>query len=274
MDAGLGADAIDNWLKSGRLFAKHRGVYRLGHEAVPAFSDEAGAVLACVPDAFLSHGSSLPVWKLLPTSPTAGRIDVTVIGRNPGSKPGIRIHRTRGLPADEKTIHQGIPITTPARSLFDAAAELPIRTLERALNEAQVLRLTTPSELLPLLARHPRHRGTRALRAAIGDGGTPALTRSEAERRFLALIRAAKLPPPRTNVRVGRHEVDFLWAAERLIVEVDGFRFHSSRHAFERDRARDADLAALGHKVVRVTWRQIVREPYAVVARIAQALVA
>lgn len=108
----------------------------------------------------------------------------------------------------------------------------------------------------------------------IGDGGRPEMTRSEAERRFLALIRAARLPTPRTNVRVGRHEVDFVWPAERLIVEVDGFRYHGSRHAFERDRARDTDLAALGYTVVRVTWRQITEESHALIARIARALVA
>jgi very-short-patch-repair endonuclease len=102
--------------------------------------------------------------------------------------------------------------------------------------------------------------------------GNPAFTRSEAERRLLALIRAAGLPPPRTNVHVGPYEVDFLWPAHRLVVEVDGFAFHSSRAAFERDRRRDADLQARGLRVTRVTWRQLEREPHAVVARLAAAL--
>ena len=100
----------------------------------------------------------------------------------------------------------------------------------------------------------------------------PSLTRSEAERRMLALIRAARLPAPATNVRVRRHEVDMLWREERLIVEIDGFAFHSSRAAFERDRIRDAELQALGYRVLRITWRQLTDEPEAVVALLAGAL--
>ena len=88
---------------------------------------------------------------------------------------------------------------------------------------------------------------------------------------MLALVREAGLPVPRANVQVGRHEVDFLWPEQRLVVEVDGFGFHSSRAAFERDR--DADLTAGGYRVIRVTRRQITEEPFMVVARLAQALV-
>jgi very-short-patch-repair endonuclease len=75
-------------------------------------------------------------------------------------------------------------------------------------------------------------------------------------------------------VRVGRYEVDLLWRESSLIVEVDGYAYHSSRAAFERDRARDAELQAAGWRVLRVTWRQIVEEPEAVVARLAALLLA
>ena len=87
------------------------------------------------------------------------------------------------------------------------------------------------------------------------------------------MIRAAKLPPPRTNMRVCGYEVDFVWSNERLIVEVDGFAVHSTRAAFERDRARDRALPAAGYVVLRVTWRQLVHEPELVVAELAAALV-
>src|SRR3954467_1644005 len=95
------------------------------------------------------------------------------------------------------------------------------------------------------------------------SGGSPPsnrradLTRSEAERRLLELVRAARLPLPETNVRLGRHEVDFLWRAEGLVVEGDGSAFHSSRRAFERDRRRDAELLTMGLVVVRLTWRDM-----------------
>jgi very-short-patch-repair endonuclease len=106
----------------------------------------------------------------------------------------------------------------------------------------------------------------------VADEGATAMTRSEAERRLLRLIRAAGLPLPNTNARLDPFEVDFLWPGHRLVVEVDGFAFHSSRAAFERDRARDAELTARGYRVIRVTWRQTAAEPYVAVARIAQAL--
>jgi very-short-patch-repair endonuclease len=107
--------------------------------------------------------------------------------------------------------------------------------------------------------------------AALGTH-PPSLTRSEAERRLLSLIRDAGLPAPRTNVRIGPYEVDMLWPAARLIVEVDGYAYHASRAAFERDRARDAELQARGYRVIRITWRQIEATAHAVVARLAAAL--
>jgi very-short-patch-repair endonuclease len=151
---------------------------------------------------------------------------------------------------------------TPARTLLDLATRLSPHDLERAVNEALVQKLSTKQELNRLARR------SSALEAALAY--EPALTRSEAEDRLLALVRAARLPP-RTNVKVTRYEVDFLWPGERLTVEVDGFAFHSSRAAFERDRTRDADLQAAGYRVTRVTWRQLIREPEAVVARVAGA---
>lgn len=99
-----------------------------------------------------------------------------------------------------------------------------------------------------------------------------ALTRSEAESRFLSLVRRGKLPRPEVNVRLKAFEVDFLWRRERVVVEIDGFAYHSSRGAFEQDRQRDAVLAASGLLVVRITWRQLSTEPEAVLVLLAQAL--
>ena len=111
------------------------------------------------------------------------------------------------------------------------------------------------------------------MRALLSRATGPALTRSEAEARFLALVRAAALPEPETNARVGRYEVDFLWRDQGLAVEIDGWQFHSSRKRFEDDRARGAALVAVGLRVLHVTWRQLTDEREAVVARVAQALV-
>lgn len=110
------------------------------------------------------------------------------------------------------------------------------------------------------------------LRALAGGAERPALTRSKAEERLLALIRRGGLPPPDVNRRVGGYEIDFLWPEGALAVEVDGFAYHRSRGAFERDRRRDAELAVLGIRVLRVTWEQITDEPEAVLVRIARLL--
>jgi very-short-patch-repair endonuclease len=174
----------------------------------------------------------------------------------------------------EITTCRRIPVTTPARTLLDLAAGGVFRDFERALAEAQIRRLVRRRELAELLQRNQGRRGSRVLRGALAAETEPVLTRSEAEERLLELVRHARLPPPEGNVRLGEHEVDLLWRKQRLIVEIDGFRFHSSRAAFERDRIRDAELQANGFRVIRVTWRQIVREPDAMLARIARLLAA
>jgi very-short-patch-repair endonuclease len=111
-----------------------------------------------------------------------------------------------------------------------------------------------------------------AVRAILGQPGGLRLTRSEAERRLLRMIRAAGLPEPLANARVAGFEVDFLWPGARLIVEVDGYTFHGHRRAFEQDRRRDIALRDAGYEVVRVTWRRLVDEPLLVIAHIARAL--
>jgi very-short-patch-repair endonuclease len=271
-EAGLTRDTIDSWLKSARLHSLYRGIYLLGHARRTEGVRELGAVLACGPGAVVSHRSAAGLWRLLPAP--SGDVEISVAGRNCGRRPGIRLHRVVALDRCDVRKLGGIPVTSPARTILDVAAVVTPRELERALAEAQARRLTLRSELSALLARVGARPGVVALRTLIEDDSVPVLTRSEAEERLLALIRNAQLPPPEANVRVGRHEVDFLWREQRLVVEVDGFKYHSSRGAFERDRLRDAELSGMGFRVMRITWHQLVREPEALIARIATALAA
>jgi very-short-patch-repair endonuclease len=230
------------------------------------------AVMACGASAVLSHLSAAMLWGLLPYPAHVRLQHVTVIGRNPGTKPGIRIHRVSVCDPRELRVHQRIPVTSPARALLDSCAQIDTRQLENASAEAFARRLVTHAELERTLDRNRRRPGAARFRALLEGHRDPALTRSEAEWRMLALLRKAKLTPPVVNARIGEFEVDFLWRAERLIVEVDGFQFHSSRLAFERDRARDAELGSRGFRVIRVTWRQLVDRPEAVMRRIRRAL--
>jgi restriction endonuclease-like protein len=229
------------------------------------------AALACGEGAVVSHRSAAQLWRLLPYPARKVPVEIAVV-RDLGTKPGIRLHRVRRLDLRDVRKCNGIPVTAPGRTVLDLAGQRPIRDFEQALAEAEMRHLVNRCELLAVLVRNEGRRGAGVLRSALAKDRAPALTRSEAEERFLALTGSAGLPSPDVNVRLGLHEVDFLWRRERLVVEVDGFRFHSSRLAFERDRLRDAELQADGFRVIRVTWRQIVNEPEGVLARLSRAL--
>jgi very-short-patch-repair endonuclease/predicted transcriptional regulator of viral defense system len=264
---GLGRHAIAHRVAAGWLRRRHHGVYLVGPLETP-LTDAMAAVLAYGAGALLSHGPAAVVWGLRPEP--AKTIHITVAGRDARSRDGICAHSVRQLHPRDAARRHGIPLTSAARTLLDLATQLNPRDLARAADEARVQRCVTDLSLEEQFQRYPHHRGTAALAKVIQT--EPAFTRSEAERRLLELIRAARLLEPKTNARVGGREVDFLWPEHGLVVEVDGYAFHSSRRAFERDRRRDAELTRAGIAVVRVTWRQIANEPEAVVATLAAAL--
>ena len=165
-------------------------------------------------------------------------------------------------------------MTTPSRTIIDLAECVTDRELERALHEAITRRLLDARRLRAELDQYRGRRGISRLKKLLENDGPSTLTRSEAEERFLALVRSAGLPAPEVNVLVYGHLVDFLWRDQGLVVEVDGFQFHSTREAFERDRRRDAELQRAGLRVLRVTWRQVVDAPYATLANLVGALTA
>jgi very-short-patch-repair endonuclease len=266
--AGVTRRAIERRAEAGRLHRLRRGVYAVGHTAKMPLAGEAAALLACGPGAILSHRSAGTVWGICDHSGTG--MDVTVIGRDCGVKSGIHVRRARRLCDCDLRVRAGLRLTGPARTLLDLASVLDARELQRAVDEAFVARLAREEELWAVLDRYPGRRGRPQLRRLLDGAQGPSLTRSEAERRLLEVLRAAGLPPPETNVRIGRYEVDILWRDARVAVEVDGYAFHSTRSAFERDRVRDADLQATGLAVLRVTWRQIVESPEATIARVAR----
>jgi very-short-patch-repair endonuclease len=264
--AGIGRNAIARRVDDGRLTRLFRGVYRVG-PLEAKWTWEAAALLACGADAVLSRGAAAAVWGI--RLRVSGPVDVTVTGRHRAGQAGIRVHHAALDPRD-RTRHHDLCLTTPERTLLDLAATIGSDDLDRAVNEAQVLGLTTTTRLHSYLARSSSRRGTRALLAAAHE--EPLLTRSELERRMLALIDRIGLPRPSTNVNILGHEVDFVWPAHRLIVETDGFGPHGTRRAFERDRRRDAQLQAAGYRVLRFTWWQLTNEPEVVAARLAAIL--
>jgi very-short-patch-repair endonuclease len=255
---GISEDRIKGRLRRGQLHLVHRGVYAVGHRLLSTDGRWTAAVLACGPGATLSHRSAARLWRLWPGS--SGAIEVT---RTKGwrAPAGLSIHRA-SLPDDERTVVDGIPVTTPPRTILDLAAAVSRRQLERALNEVEVRGLTDRLSIPDLLARYPRRRGSVALRALLDDDAvTHGITRNDLEERFVALLDSHRLPRPRFNADLavcGRFfSVDCLWVNERLIVELDGRAVHGTRRAFEADRERDRLLLVDGWRVMRVTWRQL-----------------
>jgi very-short-patch-repair endonuclease len=264
-ELGLTQRAVSHRAAAGRLHRIHRGVYAVGHPVLPRYARWMAAVLAAGPDAALSHASAAALWEIRPSGAT--RIDVSVRTRGGRQQAGLRIHRATTLRSNELTHRHHIPVTTPARTVLDLASSLPRRALERALDQAEVLELFDLRALRNVVDAHRGERGARALATALEDhhAGTT-VTRSTLEEAFLALCAAHALERPQTNVRVCSLEVDFLFAAQRLVVEADSWQFHRTRQAFERDRQRDAILACAGYRTLRITHCQLTRRPNEVLA--------
>jgi hypothetical protein len=232
---GLSAGGVQHRVSAGRLHRVHRGVYAVGHAVLGREGRWMAAVLACGPGAVLSHRSAAALWGVRFTSRSV--IDVTLGRPTRRARPGIEIHRTRTLRPRDTTRHHGVPCTTVARTLLDLAALIDRRSLERACEQAEILRLLDLHALIDVLDRAAGRRGATALRSVLAtyaDGGP--LTRSELEERLLEACERFAIPPPRVNalVRVGGDpiEVDFSWPGQSLIVEVDGYRTHGTRGAF------------------------------------------
>lgn len=251
LDAGLSSRAIRSHTRAGLLHRVHRCVYAVGHDGLSDRGRALAAVLACGDGAALSHRSAAALWRIVPgwISP----IDVTAAGNH--HLHGVALHKSRTLLATDTTVRHGIAVTRPARTLLDLADLLDDVALERAVNEAQVLRCLRRAELAALLARSPGRRGVERLRPFAGQTGAP--TRSVFEDTFVHFVERYDLPTPELNTRVAGHLVDVLFRRERVVVELDGLQFHDTDRAFETDRERDADLLADGHCVVRITWTRL-----------------
>jgi hypothetical protein len=225
------------------------------------------AVLACGPGAVLSHRCAGALRGILEGWPAT--VDVTV-PRELRGRDGLRAH-VAVLPADERTIHAGIPVTTVARTLLDLAAVLQPHELNRALERAEALRLADATPLVALVERHRRRQGVGKLKRAVGEGkATPRETKSPLERRFLTFLERFGLPLPQTNVwlEIGGDwiEVDCVWSEQRVIAELDSRAYHQTAAAFERDRRRDRHAQAAGWRPIRITDQALREEPGSLLA--------
>jgi hypothetical protein len=268
---GLSDRAIVERVRAGRLHRIHRGVYAVGHTALRGEGRLLAAALACGPAAVLSDATAGGVWGVRPTS--AARIDVTVPSDAGRRGPAIvRLRRRAGLTAADVTRKDGLPVTSLARTLLDLAAAIPVKQLDRALEQAEILRLLDAGPIEEVLARNHGRPGAAKLARALAMYRGPQNTRSPLEHDFLTLLDRHGLPRPIVNGHVMGYEVDAHWPGTSLIAELDGRRHHGTTAAFERDRLRDARLVAAGYTVMRFTAKRLREEAGAVAAEVGAAL--
>ena len=249
---GLTAKAIRWRVQTGWLIPVYAGVYAVGYVRRTPVARACAAVLACGENAALSHGSAASLWGFKkhwdpPFEVSAPSIRV---------RKGIKVHRSRTLAPRDVTRQLGIRVTSPARTVLDNAPRLTGKRLSRFVNDA----LRTPylhvADLADVLNRNPIHPGSKRILPFVR-----APTNSPLEDDFLEFAKRYGLPAPVINTYLLGYEIDVLYPRERVIVEVDGYPFHSDRHSFERDRKRDVVMLAAGVVTVRITDERMKREP-------------
>jgi very-short-patch-repair endonuclease len=254
---GFSKDQIHDRALAGHLHRLHHGVYSVGRTKLTREGRWMAAVLACGADAVLSHRSAIALWGLRP--PHNGAIDVTDPTRSRTGHRGIRMHSTRCLDPRDRTIRNGIPVTSVHRSILDVAESAPAQQVRLAIEMADRKELYDGFAMDELLTRARGRKGVKPLKAILKtmQGAATPMTRSELENRLLAGLRERGYPEPQPDVLIEDELVDFVWIEHRLIVEVDGYLWHKTRKDFESNRRRDTKLQLAGYRVMRPTDRRI-----------------
>jgi hypothetical protein len=267
LQRGLGADAIRYRVKIGRLMPVYAGVYAVGHLPTLPQDRAVGALMACGPDAVLSHGSAAVAWGIFKRWDLPFEVTVPTIRR----RSGIRVHRAVLARADIGR-QLGIRVTSVARTVLDTAPRMSDKALRRAVNDLRRAGQLRLPDLVEVVDRCQRNPGSRRLAPLLAAPTRP--TRSQLEDDFLAFCERWELPRPQINVLVAGREVDAWFPEERVIVELDGWAFHSDRDAFEGDRDKDATALALGIPTIRLTDQRMKSQPKAEAARLHRILAA
>ncbi|MGN6870900.1 MAG: type IV toxin-antitoxin system AbiEi family antitoxin domain-containing protein [Solirubrobacteraceae bacterium] len=252
---GLDAYAIRYRVKIGRLHRVFRGVYSVGRPPGSPEDWASAAVLACGPGAALSHGSAMALWGYWRQWDRP--YEVTVVGDR--RTKGIRVHRSTTLRRHDVTRQLGIRVTTPARTALDMSARLNDKALKRTVSNMLNSLWSNEDQFAETVARHPGAPGARRIAKLLGLPGTP--TRSGWEDDFPVFCKRYGLPVPVMGAPLFGYVVDALFVAERVIVELDSWRFHQGKPAFETDRERDAVTLSHGYVTLRVTEERLEQSP-------------
>jgi hypothetical protein len=266
---GYSRRSVSRAVDARRLHRLYRGVYAVGHTRLTQQGRCLAAVLACGPQALLSHDSAAWLWGISTKSPAPHSV-TTPVPRKP--RPPIRLHYARQLLPEDRALREGIPVTSVARTFLDVAATSRPNRLRRMLERSEELRLFDLGPVESVLERNKGHHGAGPLRRALTLYRPAPFTRSGLERRFLALVKDAGLPQPTTGLNGAGYELDVYWPEHRFAVELDTYETHGSRAAFERDRIRDEELKLAGIEMIRITGTRLDREPAEVISRLQRLL--
>jgi very-short-patch-repair endonuclease len=257
LDLGLTPRRIERRIASARLHPVWRGIYAVGRPMLGRRGRRMAAVLACGPDAALSHGSAAALWGF--GSERGGLIDVSVPAASRSRLRGIRVHRRTEAALDDTLVHEGIPLTSPVRTLIDLATRLKPMQLERAVNEADKLDRVRADVLHASLGDYRGQPGVAPLRKLL-DPLAFRLSDSELEQLMRPLARSVGLPAPETKTWANGYEVDFFWPKLGIVVETDGLRYHRTPSQQRRGLKRDQTHLAAGMWPLRFSHWQIKHE--------------
>jgi hypothetical protein len=258
LDLGIGEDIVRSRREVGVAIPLFQGVYALGRRQLTREGEWMAATLACGQGAVLSHFSAGHLWGLCRSYGP-----VEVLRRSGGATHrDVRLHQTRRLEPYEVTIERAIPVVSIERALLDLASRTDGKRLERMFVQAYKSGRLSWARLGCVLGRRRGCKGVGRLRWIAAEVVPGALeTRSVSEVDFLALCRRSSLPTPSVNVLAAGHLVDFLWPAQKVVVETDSWRYHGDGLAFEHDHQTDVDLIAAGYEVHRTTYKMLERNP-------------
>ncbi len=253
--AGVTKCEIEHRLAIGSLIRVYRAVFRVGHQAPSVLAGYMAAVKACGDGSLLSARAAAHLLGLMKRPPSLPEV---LTGTQRRIR-GVKRHRTRRTELVDATTWRGIPVTTVQRTLVDLAAVLDEDDLARAVHEADVRHHTTPERVDEVLSRRHNWPGAQKLRRVIW--GEVPVSLSRLESRFLERLKEGGLPLPETNCRVDGGYVDCRWPAHRLTVELDSYRYHGTRHAWEQDREREREARARRDEFRHYSWRDVDEDP-------------
>ncbi len=269
---GLSQSTINRWAQTGRLHRLHRGVYAVGHTALRWQAAYVAGVMVAGEDAALSHVSAAAWWGIRPL-PSAKTIHVTVPTTNGRKRHrDLIIHRSRNLPPHEVTTHDGLVVTTVARTLLDFTGTAPRHLADRAV-EVAVTRRLVGHDVHEVIDAHANAPGGATLRSLLREHGDHGNWRqSDFEAYIIDICRTHGIPLPQTNVPLLGEVVDAYWPEYAVVAEPDGMTFHGTRAAARRDRRNDASRMANGIITVRITDELAQQDGRAVAAAITGAM--